>query len=225
MKKTFLVLFFLVSAGELASQFMTDGSTLHHVSKPLIMVTLAIVYGVSVTRENRSLSLLLAMVFSFLGDSFLMYQDKNGMYFVLGLGAFLVSHIFYIFTYRQHQREATGDELQGIQKMKLSFPIILAGSGLVVILYPTLGDLKVPVVVYALVLVLMVLHALFRYGRTSATSFWMVFAGALLFMISDSLIAINKFFAPVAYEGLWIMTTYITAQYLIVTGLINHDRK
>ncbi|MBL7859313.1 MAG: lysoplasmalogenase [Cyclobacteriaceae bacterium] len=225
MKKTFLALFFIVSVGELASQFIAHASTLHHICKPLIMVTLAGWYLFSVAREYRSASLVFAMVFSFLGDSFLMYQDRNGMYFMLGLGAFLVSHIFYIFAYRQHQSEATGDELQGIQKIRLSFPIMLAGSGLVVILYPTLGDLKVPVMIYALVLVLMVMNALFRYGRTRSKSFWMVFAGALLFMISDSLIAIHKFYAPVQHEGLWIMGTYITAQFLIVSGLVQHDRR
>jgi uncharacterized membrane protein YhhN len=68
----------------------------------------------------------------------------------------------------------------------------------------------------------MVLNALFRFGRTNAESFWLVFSGAVLFMASDSILAIDKFLKPVTYGGFLIMLTYIAGQYLIVTGLIRH---
>jgi uncharacterized membrane protein YhhN len=68
----------------------------------------------------------------------------------------------------------------------------------------------------------MVMVALFRFGKTTAGSFAMVFGGAILFMISDSLIAINKFLEPLPQSGFWIMTTYIGAQFLIVRGLLRH---
>jgi uncharacterized membrane protein YhhN len=142
---------------------------------------------------------------------------------MVGLGAFLVSHIFYILTYRQHQSSDTSNELQGLQRIRYAFPIILSGTGLVVILYSRLGGMKIPVLIYAIVLTAMVLVALFRFGKTNSSSFAMVFGGAILFMISDSLIAINKFLEPLHLAGLWIMTTYIAAQYLIVTGLSKHN--
>ena len=104
----------------------------------------------------------------------------------------------------------------------MSFPIVLAGTGLITVLFPTLGPLKIPVLVYSLVLVGMVMTALFRYGRTSPESFWKVFMGAVLFMTSDSLLAINKFYTPLPYAGLLIMLTYISAQYLIVEGIVKH---
>lgn len=110
----------------------------------------------------------------------------------------------------------------GLRRVRFSFPIVLAGTGLLVVLYPHLGELRIPVVVYALVLVIMVLNALFRYGRTPNSSFWLVFIGAFLFMLSDSLLAINKFKAPIPQGGIWIMTSYISAQYLIVEGIIRH---
>jgi uncharacterized membrane protein YhhN len=50
----------------------------------------------------------------------------------------------------------------------------------------------------------------------------MVFGGATLFMISDSLIAINRFLEPLPRVGIWVMITYIAAQYLILTGLLKH---
>lgn len=144
---------------------------------------------------------------------------------MLGLGAFLLAHVFYILVYRQHQTVENENQLAGVHRIRLAMPVILAGSGLIIVLYPRLNELRVPVIIYASVLVVMVLMALFRYGRTLPFSFWMVFAGALLFMVSDSLLAINKFLQPIPQAGLAIMVTYITAQYLIVEGLVKHELK
>lgn len=221
MKKIAWYIFLLVSVGELIS-LVFGIEILQTICKPLIIVTLTIAYFVTTHGEDRSRTLLLALFFSCAGDVLLMFHDDKGSYFMMGLIAFLISHVFYIFTYRQHQHVETENRLQGIQKVRLAFPIILSGTGLVFVLYPVLGDLKIPVMVYALVLVVMTLNALLRLGRTTSPSFWMVFVGALLFMASDSLLAINKFLEPIAYGSIWIMATYISAQYLIVKGLIAH---
>jgi len=101
----------------------------------------------------------------------------------------------------------------------------LAGTGLVTVLFPHLGNLQIPVMVYALVITLMSLQALFRYGYTSKPSFILVFCGAISFMISDSLLAINKFMQPLPLSGLAIMLTYLLAQYLIVEGVLKHEVK
>lgn len=152
----------------------------------------------------------------------MLLMGASELYFMLGLASFLTAHVFYIFTFRQFKLEDDSQALQGLQRIRFSFPIILYGTGLVVILYSRLGDLKIPVLLYALVLTLMVLNALMRFGRTSTPSFVMVFGGALLFMISDSILAVNKFLDPIPYSGFWIMSTYISAQFLIVYGLLKH---
>jgi uncharacterized membrane protein YhhN len=221
MKRMLLVLFFLVSAGELFSQAM-DATFLHQLCKPLITITLGLYYFFSVPKQQRSFGVLLAVAFSNLGDSFLLYEHKNSFYFMAGLRAFLLAHGSYIVAYRQHRSVEFQNQLAGIQRIRLAFPVILAGTGLVVILYPHLGNLKFPVMLYAFILVVMVLTALYRFERTSISSFWMVFAGAMLFMVSDSILAINKFLTPVQYGGILIMLTYIGAQFLIVAGLIKH---
>jgi uncharacterized membrane protein YhhN len=223
MKKIMRLLFVTASLGEIIS-ILFSLDLLHIVSKPLIMITLGIYYLVSVQKENRSRSLILAVVFSFIGDVFLM-QNSMGAHFLLGLFAFLISHIFYILTYRQHKLAESEHGLQGMQRIRFAFPVILTGTGLIVVLYPVLGNLKFPVVLYALVLMLMVLNALFRYGHTNVKSFWMVFAGAVLFLASDATLAINKFLQPFGKGVLVIMLTYIAAQYLIVSGLIDHTSK
>jgi uncharacterized membrane protein YhhN len=222
MKKIALILFFIVALGELIA-IAAKLEWLGMVCKPLIMVTLGVYYLAS-AGADRSFVVLLAIVFSLAGDTALMFDSVNSIYFIIGLLSFLISHVFYIIAYRQHQNDKSADALQGIRKLRAAFPIVLAGTGLVVILYPVLGALKFPVIVYALVLVVMVLNALFRLGRTSVISFWFVFIGAMFFMVSDSLLAFNKFLSPIAHSGLLIMSTYISAQFLIIEGLIAHPR-
>lgn len=221
MKRIAITGFAAVSLGELVA-LRFDLAAMHAVCKPLIMVTLGAYYLCAVERGHRSTALIAALVFSLAGDVLLMQAKSTESYFILGLASFLIAHVFYIFAYRQHRGDNSPNELQGVQRIRLAFPVILAGTGLVVVLYPVLGNLRTPVVLYAVVLVGMVLQALFRFGRTVAPSFWLVFAGALLFMLSDSLIAINKFMVPVDHAELVIMTTYIAAQFFIIHGLLKH---
>lgn len=161
------------------------------------------------------------MFFCWLGDVFLMFDQVNELFFMLGLGAFLTGHINFIFCYRQLRSEK-GEGLNNPQKLRFSFPVLLIGTGLITILYPKLGDLKIPVMVYALVLSVMVIQAIFRYGFTSSKSFWLMTTGAMFFMLSDSLLAINKFLQPLPNAGLSIMITYMAAQYLITLGAVEH---
>lgn len=221
MKKIAWFSFLLVCVGEIIS-LIAGIEILQTICKPLIIITLIISYLVTIPIEDRSRTLLFALFFSGAGDILLMFHDTDGSFFMMGLIAFLISHVFYIFTYHQHQHSESENGLQGIQKVRLAFPIILSGTGLVFVLYPVLGDLKIPVMVYALVLVVMTLNALLRFGKTTSSSFWMVFTGALLFMVSDSLLAINKFLEPLTNGNVWIMITYMSAQYFIVKGLIAH---
>ncbi len=220
MKNAALLLFALLVAGELVAQ-LTELEWLHHLCKPLIMVFLGLYYALSTSRQQRSWLVLLAVLFSFLGDSLLMYESRNEMYFLLGLGAFLAAQLFYLFTYREHSdyRESNASQ---ISRLRLAFPVVLAGTGLFVILYPTLRELQIPVFLYAMVITAMVITAIYRLGRTSFNSFVLVLFGALLFMLSDSLLAINKFLEPIPSAGFWIMLTYISAQFLIITGLLRH---
>jgi uncharacterized membrane protein YhhN len=223
MKTIFLLMFILAGLLEIISQVL-GLSNLHHIVKPLLMIALGLYYFYSLSSEDRSRLVLLAIFFSFLGDSFLMYESKNPLYFMMGLGSFLFAHLVYIFCFRQHRDDEADDQLGTVQKARMAFPVILAATGLVVVLYPRLGELRLPVVLYAGTLMFMVLNALFRFNRTHSESFWMVFGGAVSFLISDSILAINKFLEPMPGAGVYIMVTYILAQYLIVQGIINHTR-
>jgi uncharacterized membrane protein YhhN len=82
--------------------------------------------------------------------------------------------------------------------------------------------LKIPVFLYALVLLFMGVWAFKRRGGTNSPSFTLVATGAVLFVLSDSLIAVNRFFFALPAERILVMSIYLTAQYLIVQGLIKH---
>jgi uncharacterized membrane protein YhhN len=218
MKKTAFIVFLIAALGELVS-ILADIQFSQMIFKPLIMISLGFYYYTASPEEERSRLVLGAIVFALAGDVLLMLPDK----FIPGLIAFLVCHLFYIFAYRQYRGEERGDALKGVHRMRLAVPVILGGSGLAIILYPVLGAMKIPVMIYAIVITSMVLAALFRIGKTTTSSFWMVFLGALLFMLSDSIIAINKFLSPISMAGFWIMLTYMTAQFLIIRGLLKHE--
>jgi uncharacterized membrane protein YhhN len=217
--KPFRLLFLIAAIAEIASQ-LVDWPMVHWAAKPLLLIFLAAYYRQSVQSPNRFF--FLALAFCWVGDVFLLFDHLNAIYFMAGLGSFLVAHLLFIFAYRQLRFAGAG--LNGPQRARFSFPIILAGTGLVTVLYSRLGDLRIPVMIYSLALTLMVLNSIFRSGRTSAKSFWLVFFGAVFFMLSDSLLAINKFYQPIDYAGAWVITTYIMAVFFITEGAIFHSK-
>ncbi len=219
MKRFPFLVFALATSLEIGSSVF-GWKEIHWIAKPLIVLGLIGHYSFHSTK--RSSIFIGALAFCWGGDVLLLFHGD--IFFMCGLASFLIGHIFYIVCYRQFQNQDRSTELLGPQKVRFSLPIILGGTGLVVILYPVLGDLRVPVMIYALVLTLMVLNALFRYGRTSMKSFLFIFLGATLFMASDSMLAINKFLRPFASSEVAIMLTYGVAQFLIVAGVLAHER-
>lgn len=217
------VLIFAVGASAELGTAIFDYPGHSLIFKPLIMIGLMAYYYV--LSPARSGLFLVALFFCWLGDVLLIFQSKDSLFFISGLASFLTGHIVYIFCYRQLQTISSSKELLGSQKVRFAFPIILAGTGLVTILYPLLGELRIPVMIYALVITLMALTALFRYGRTNSKSFFLIFIGAVLFMVSDSLLAINKFHHAFSAAGALVMLTYSVAQFLIVEGALAHEKK
>lgn len=223
MKNKVIVFFFIVFWGELVAISLNQ-NWLGWICKPLIMLTLGFYYLTSNKGEESTFSkpVMGAIIFSWAGDVALMFQSQDEMFFMLGLASFLIAHICYVLAYKQHRGTNKGSGLLGIQKFRFAFPIVLVGTGLITILFPHLGAMKIPVTIYSLVITIMVLQALFRFGYTNAQSFWFVFVGAILFMFSDSMIAINKFLVSFDSASFLIMFSYMLAQLLIILGLINH---
>lgn len=200
---------------------------LHYSAKPLIMILLlGFVWQQyrdgGYTDQRRWL--VTGMVFALAGDVCLMIREVD--LFGPGLGAFLLMQLCYsrVF-YRSIRQHGFVPSNRFVGLMLLLF--VLYDTAFLYLLRPAftqkpaLSVLWWPVVVYAACLSLMGLLATLRpkravYGR--------VVAGALLFILSDSLIAINKFLFLLPGSAFFVMSTYAAAQYLIVTGVVHQTR-
>lgn len=197
---------------------------LGEVSKPLLMPFL-ILWFVSNSKYKAAPEFTLtlaALLLSWFGDMFLMFTSRGDRFFMLGLSSFLLAHLFYIGTFRYLRSLPLAESPRGFINVRIII-LVLAGSSLFYLLYPTLGPMRWPVGIYTVVIISMAIAALLRKGHTNDPSFISVYAGALLFVLSDSLIAITKFLTPVEYGGAIIMFTYLAAQLFIVRGIIIHN--
>jgi len=213
-------MFFIAAAGELLSHIISI-ELLHHICKPLLLVILSLYFYLSVSGNYNTFAKLMQVGFflAWVGDVVLMYEDRNPMYFIFGLLAFLLTHICYIIAFFNSVKSSDRASILKSKPM-LPAPFVLLGGVIFYMLYPNLGDLTIPVFVYTAVIVTMVIAALNRMERVQQKSFQLIFYGALFFMLSDLLLAANKFLTPIPYAGVLIMGTYIAAQYIIVKGSI-----
>lgn len=205
-----------------------DNINLEYAAKPLIMVWIAVFFLLNAKKKAFRIPVLLAFFFSWVGDMFLMFSGgyDNEMYFFAGVGGFFLAQIMYIFIFIKFAENKSKGFL-----MKSPFwtiPLIGYLVGIYLFLFPGLEGIMMPIIlVYAISLVAMSLAALNRKGRVGYESFAYLFIGSLFFLVSDSMIAINKFYFEAGFTeaafpkaGFLIMLTYIAAQYLIMRGLI-----
>ena len=191
--------------------------------KPLLIPCLFFGVSKSVVFEGRQW-LLLGLFFSWIGDCVLLRATVSELYFILGLVAFLLAHISYVvlFTQQLCDRSYYKKPVFGIGLLFLGLYLI----GLLQFLYPSLGPLKLPVSVYAGTITLMLALAWKGCFGWSGIGKYLVLGGALIFVTSDSLLALDKFHAPVPYGAFGIMSTYLLAQYGIVKGILSiHTQK
>ncbi len=191
----------------------------HWLFKPLTMAIAIILiatgaYSTSARGTSGSKTpwvlLMAALGGSLAGDVFLMFPG----FFIPGLVSFLVAHLFYVALFKSGQtwfphRGALAATL-GIGVAMYAF--LWAGG-----LPPAL---RAPVAAYVLVIALMAAQAI---GRATvlrdAPSLW-VAVGAGFFMLSDSLLATNRFVTPLPMAQVWVLATYYVAQALIVAGIL-----
>ena len=96
---------------------------------------------------------------------------------------------------------------------------------MMVVLMPYLGDLLLPVFVYAMTISIMLLFALKGFLNWQKPANIYIFIGAIIFVASDSVLAFDKFYAAIPYSSFFIMSTYLAAQYLIVIGILKLNEK
>lgn len=214
-------LFFVVAVIELSGHVF-EMPEINQFSKPLLMPVL-LVYFKRALKVPMNLSFLIgsfALIFSWGGDVLLMFQPTNPNFFIFGLGSFAIAQILYMVTFSKATNVTQNAEVHS--KFPYTIPFLIFSVVFLWYMWPNISDLKIPVTVYSLLLLGITVAAIYRMEQTSLKSFNQVFFGAVLFMLSDSLIAVDKFLTPMNYSGLFIMSTYILAQWNIVNGLLLH---
>jgi len=218
--KAFAYLYWLIALLHLAG-VVTGEALLGFFTKPLLMPVLIVWYYLTIRARQAPVHwlMMLAFAFSCAGDVFLMFTTE--LFFLLGLVSFLITHVLYSVSFNMGSRVAGVTSVLRA-KPYVAFPVVALSAALITLLFPRIQpDMRIPVIVYTTVITVMVMMAVNRYGKVSATGFWLVTTGAVLFMLSDSLIALNKFYfdRQLPMAGFFIMLLYITAQYLIARGV------
>jgi len=213
-----LLLLMLATLADLVAGAL--GSEWRLVTKPLLIPLLILYYVLETgTRGIFRRILLAALFFSWLGDVFLLLENRNGLFFILGLSAFLTAHLLYILYFLRIR----SDRDSFFRKRPVMLLAVLAYViELLFLLWPGLDAMKIPVVVYATVIGTMLCLALWQCGRVGNRTAYLFAAGAMLFVLSDSVLAIDRFRHPFTGSGILVMATYVAAQVLLASGSISH---
>tara|TARA_R110001583_G_scaffold145635_2_gene297645 strand:+ start:80308 stop:80964 length:657 start_codon:yes stop_codon:yes gene_type:complete len=184
--------------------------------KPLILLSLLVLYVVSVSKRNRIY--IIALIFSFLGDVFLLFSGE--LNFIIGLISFLIAHLIFIkIVINRIQKTPI------VRIMSSAFLFFLVFSLLIFILRNSLGELLIPVIIYGLVISTFGAVSLIDYLNTNSKKALLMLIGASVFIVSDAVLAVNKFYESAHIFEVIIMITYVLAQYLIYRSMILEKNK
>jgi len=211
--KYFLLFFLLVSLVDIIA-ILNDNTLWQTISKPMIIPALLFYYMAG--SKSRNKWYILALIFSFLGDVLLL--DKSNL-FLFGIGAFLVTQLLYVYIFSK------GLSKSSWRNIFLAFlPFLIFFFALIRVLKPGLNEFFVPVVIYGIAISIFGAISLLKYLVKKDGASLSLISGALLFILSDSLIALHKFHEPRSIYPVAIMLTYILAQYLIAMYMLKSEK-
>lgn len=147
-------------------------------------------------------SIMLGLALSLVGDVFMSLRSG----FIGGLSSFLLAHVCYVIAF-------TSGAVP-LRPLRI-LPFLLFGCVIIPILYPGIGDLKIPVFIYMAVILTMGWRAAARLGKPGERreAHLAALLGAISFIISDSLIALGKFHGEIPAGHPWVMITYWAGQF------------
>jgi uncharacterized membrane protein YhhN len=178
--------------------------------KPLTMLCIIAIAFLQPGAEPGyyKIAILIGLGFSLIGDMFLIFDRKL---FLPGLAVFLLAHFCYVAAFYQLP--------VGANAIYSAVPFVLYFAIFMRILWYSLGAMKWPVIAYALTICMMGRFALNRWLNIGDTATLLAFAGALFFIVSDSLLAYDRFKKPIPHKDIFILSTYFLAQWLIAMSI------
>jgi uncharacterized membrane protein YhhN len=175
---------------------------------PVLLLAEVVARGAADPALGRRIAV--GLVLSALGDVSLVFRGG----FLAGLSAFFVAHCCYIAAF------APGAVVNGASAFAGTALAAMA-LGMLVYLWPHVARLRPPVVVYVGALSLMAWCAIARATALGAGAAEHAGAvGALVFLVSDGVLAVDRFARPFAAAHAVVMTTYYTAQVLIARSAL-----
>ncbi|XVJ64914.1 MAG: lysoplasmalogenase [Lacibacter sp.] len=178
-------------------------------SKPLLMPLLMLLVLLNKQVIPLYRWMLAGLALSWAGDVLLQLKD----FFIPGLISFLLAHCCYI-TYFIKINPGRKGLLQ--QQPLIGLPVLIYIVIFLWLLYPFLDALKIPVTVYGITIGTMLLMSINLQQKINRVAAVLFFNGALQFVISDSILAVNLFAYNSTVLSLCVMATYASAQYLLV---------
>jgi uncharacterized membrane protein YhhN len=179
----------------------------------MVFLMLALVTHSDFKRQKQSLKWLVlgAWAASIAGDAFLAWSG----FFIQGLASFLTAHVLYCVLFVK----------SGPRKLNfaVTVPLLFFVNGMAIWLLSAggvKGGLVAPVMIYMIIILAMAMIAAARYRAEPTLENRTVLFGALFFVVSDSLLAINKFIMPLPYSGVLVLGTYYSAQECILLGWV-----
>lgn len=218
-----LTIFAAAATGTMVGE-ATDAHLMVYACKPLMLMVLSSWFYFNTRRVGDRLTLLIqaGLFFSLVGDVALMFQHLDDFNFLIGLAAFLIAQLCYTIAFIQNIADVGAGRPPWLP-MLITIGLIVFCYFFTERLLPAADEvIRIPVGVYAVAITAMGIAAAFRWGRTYPRSFYLVFCGALCFIVSDSLLAINRFITPFEAASWSVILTYAMAQVMIVLGILAH---
>lgn len=188
---------------------------LSHIAESLILIfkVIPMLLIIILAATSRNLGIKKYQLLIVIGLVFCMVGDYTLQWFLIGLTSFLIGHIFYILAF------SSTNERQVPTWAKIV--LLVYGASMALWIAGTVfssGDIVLGIAVIAYISVILTMGwTAIRTGSTFAT------IGALLFISSDSYLAINKFVMPLPFSHEFIMLTYYSAQILIALSISQYS--
>ena len=186
-----------------------------YLAKPMLMTTLFGYYYLN--KKSDNLFFVLGLLFSLFGDLFLLGSGE--LYFILGLIFFLIAHVFYIIMVFKILLEIRLKDF-----MIAGIPYLLLFLILINVLYDGLGSMKIPVIIYAMTISFLGVVSLLLFLQSRTKTSLLLLFGVLVFITSDTILALNLFYEKQSFYPILIMTTYVMAQFLICKFVLNLNK-
>lgn len=186
-----------------------------YIFKPLATI---LILGIALAnwiaqKQNYALWISVGLACSLVGDVLLMWPEK---YFVTGLVAFLLAHLAYLASFTRGVKFPASWRVWGLY--------LAIGTGVFLVLNGGVpSELKPAVALYGFAETMMAAQAMGRFLRLQTGAARLAAVGGIFFMVSDGLLAVDRFRAPIPYAAIAVLAPYYVAQVLIALSTIRAD--